>query len=170
MHRVLDGLAQALRHLHEGPKLIHGDLKLSNIKIVLGFNSEPQAKLLDFGLARAKEFGTTVIGKTRLWAAPEVRPKKSRLLSEVLEQGFSEKEIDKVKHDMPKETHCPLDFDSNDRFTSARVALLEPMLNVVNPDSRPAIKEVHQDLRLLAELEGGSSGPSPSLSDTAISL
>ncbi|CAE8613576.1 unnamed protein product [Polarella glacialis] len=81
MHGVLDGTSLALRHLHEGPNITHGDLKLANIKVVLGLNSEPQAKLLDFGLARAREIGTTAIGKTRLWAAPEVRPRMSRATS-----------------------------------------------------------------------------------------
>ncbi len=64
---VTGALANALATLHEAGYL-HGDVKPSNI----GFASDGSAKLLDFGLARLTDEGTTMSGGTLAYLSPEV--------------------------------------------------------------------------------------------------
>ena len=73
---VLLGVCRALVYLHaRQPTVVHGDLKGSNIYVECRKNG-PNAKLLDFGLARVISGKVKPLGGTRHWKAPEVFEKR----------------------------------------------------------------------------------------------
>jgi len=79
---VMLKVAECLRYLHERtPRVVHGDLKPSNIMIVTPTGcpkctacraATPQVKLLDFGLSRLLKGHVQILGGTPAWSAPEV--------------------------------------------------------------------------------------------------
>jgi len=70
--KLVHEIARALRYLHSrSPKIIHGDLKDSNI-FVENASILPQAKLLDFGLSRALTKHAKPLGGTINWLVPEI--------------------------------------------------------------------------------------------------
>jgi len=71
-HNILEGIAQALRHLHNlQPCIVHGDLKPANIMIE-GWGSKPRAKIIDFGLSHIAGWPSVQLSGTVRWCAPEV--------------------------------------------------------------------------------------------------
>jgi serine/threonine protein kinase len=71
-HRLLLDICRALRYLHDQkPRIVHGDLKGSNILVEFWFRG-PRAKLLDFGLSRLLTKHAPPLGGTVTWMAPEV--------------------------------------------------------------------------------------------------
>jgi len=76
----------ALRYLHaQRPKVVHGDLKASNIVVE---HSAPRIKLLDFGLSRLLTRSAKALGGTLSWMAPELI-QKPRCLPEPSADVFS---------------------------------------------------------------------------------
>jgi len=74
---LLVGITRALCYLHaQAPRVIHGDLKCSNVKVerMLDF---PRPILLDFGLARLITKRVKPLGGTLLFMAPEVAMRSS---------------------------------------------------------------------------------------------
>jgi len=71
-HCILEGVAQALLHLHSvQPCIVHGDLKPANIMIE-AWGSKPRAKLIDFGLSHVAGWPSVQLSGTVRWCAPEV--------------------------------------------------------------------------------------------------
>jgi len=76
--KLVQEVASALTYLHSrSPKIIHGDLKDSNI-FVETVATHPSAKLLDFGLSRAMTKNAKPLGGTPVWIAPEILTKPGR--------------------------------------------------------------------------------------------
>ncbi len=72
--RLLVQVLQALAYLHRRG-ILHRDLKPENVLVAPGESGEPQARLLDFGLAialRASDQGTASTAGTFAYMAPEV--------------------------------------------------------------------------------------------------
>lgn len=70
--KIVSGISRALRYLHASrPRIVHGDLKDSNI-IVERLQDDLRAKLLDFGLSRLLKAGARPLGGTLQWMSPEV--------------------------------------------------------------------------------------------------
>lgn len=65
-------ICAAVCYLHaQRPPVVHGDLKAGNVLVEAGA-SGPQAKLIDFGLARVLSPSSPELGVSLEWAAPEV--------------------------------------------------------------------------------------------------
>jgi len=76
---LLLGVARALQYLHsQQPKIVHGDVKSSNILVEI-LCGHPRPKLLDFGLARILTRKAKPLGGTLNWMAPEVILHRHRL-------------------------------------------------------------------------------------------
>lgn len=71
-HCIVLGIWSALRYLHgQRPRVVHGDVKPSNI-MVEGWRFEPRARLLDFGLSRLCTPSAEGMGGSVRWMAPEL--------------------------------------------------------------------------------------------------
>jgi len=71
--RLMLEICSALRYLHDQrPPIIHGDLKPGNIMVEQPQSWKPQAKLLDFGLARKRTRHAPPLLGTLRWMAPEI--------------------------------------------------------------------------------------------------
>ncbi|CAK0881183.1 unnamed protein product [Prorocentrum cordatum] len=79
--RIVLDILNALRYLHSrSPRVVHGDLKDSNIfvqQVCLNSGTTTRAKLLDFGLARLLTRSAQPLGGTKRWMAPELFEKNS---------------------------------------------------------------------------------------------
>jgi len=70
--KLTQGISSALRYLHSRqPKVVHGDLKDGNI-FVENIETQPTAKLLDFGISRQTTLNSRTLGGTLNWTAPEI--------------------------------------------------------------------------------------------------
>jgi len=71
-YQILLDVCCALRYLHsQVPRIVHGDLKASNI-LIESLLWGPRAKLVDFGLSRIITGKAKALGGTLAWMAPEV--------------------------------------------------------------------------------------------------
>lgn len=148
-HRVLAGTCLGLMYLHKGGiGIVHSDLKPSNILVACATGGDPQAKIVDLGLSRKVELGSSFLGLSIRWCSPETLDKDHVLTraSDIFSFGYviyfclsgrkpwqdwSTEEIKKVvKHGI-----SPLVLDDQ------RLALLAPMLQV-DPKKRYRISQV----------------------------
>lgn len=77
-HQLVAGICHALWYLHSRqPRIVHGDLKDSNIMVEASAGGV-RPKLLDFGLSRILSRNTRPSGGTLRWLAPEVFQQKGK--------------------------------------------------------------------------------------------
>lgn len=71
-HKLILDVCGALKYMHAlSPRVIHGDVKPSNV-LVEEWLQGPRAKVLDFGLSRLRTRHPQPMGGTASWMAPEV--------------------------------------------------------------------------------------------------
>jgi mitogen-activated protein kinase kinase kinase 7 len=70
--QLLMDVGAALNFLHgRCPRIVHSDLKDSNVSVETGACKQPRAKLLDFGLSKLLTKRARLGGGTLVWMAPE---------------------------------------------------------------------------------------------------
>lgn len=124
IRRVLDGTCRGLVYLHGNqPPIIHRDLKSANLLLDDSFN----VKICDFGLARLRDFTTTMTANvgTAQWTAPEVLAgKEYNESADMYSLGIVAWELLTGK--------CPYDHISNQ---------VEIAVNVAHHHVRPTLSE-----------------------------
>jgi len=74
--KILIDISSALTYLHTmEPRIVHGDIKSSNIRVQYRSHGAVHATLLDFGLSRLLTKRAKPLGGTTAWMAPELMPR-----------------------------------------------------------------------------------------------
>jgi len=147
--RLADGIFSALRFLHaQHPKIIHGDIKDSNVVVDLR-GAESHAKLLDFGLSRLLTKHVSCLGGTVNWMAPEVirkDPHSSNPSADIFSLGRLLFTI--------MTGRCPLSDMSRKRILDAAGRGQVPALDW--PDRMPLLGEVRELCELCTQADPAS--------------
>jgi len=155
--QLLLDVACALRYLHaQAPKVVHGDLKGSNILVE---NAMPRAKLVDFGLSRLLTKSVRPMGGTMEWMAPELvldRARKPQPSADVFSCGrvahmiiACRKPLQGIRRrtilNMAKNGTIPiLIWREGSPLHSECKQMCEQLLKF-DPEQRPSMVTVHQE-------------------------
>ncbi|MCO5579609.1 hypothetical protein L7F22_033466 [Adiantum nelumboides] len=183
-HKILKGIAAGLRYLHEGweQQVLHRDIKSSNVLL----DSNMNAKLGDFGLARVYEHGqnphTTRVVGTLGYLAPEfARTGKANASTDVYSFGVLLLEIVTGRHPVEYQVSVEdfllvdrvLELYLKGRFLEVVDRRLDGLYNVEElkivielglfcvhpePKRRPSMRQAVQVLKFCASLPSADLG------------
>jgi len=184
--QCLLGICRALLYLHTcTPKIVHGDIKASNIIIqhLRGSVDEQEvvhAKLLDFGLARVLTRHAKSLGGTTRWRAPElfsvpaIMPSRAAdvysfgcLLFYIVsgQQPMEQLENDTIEALRRRGTQISLQWPPNSRALGQSQTMVD-QTTVMNPEARPSMKQIHDELVQWPEIRQAHAHVCDAIHDT----